>query len=154
MRPLIPTFYASEVFEAWGEEKEPDNPPRAAWFSPGGFQAFEHHWALPEAFHFHENVGPSRITARIHELNHQMKEGLAGMPHVRLYTPRDENLSAGMACFDVKGMKPGEVVSRLLEQKIVASTTPYRVSYARLSCGIVNTPEEVEKTLGAIRRFA
>jgi len=142
------------VFEAWGEEKEPDNPPRAAWFSPGGFQAFEHHWALPEAFHFHENIGPSRITARIHELNHQMKEGLAGMPHVQLYTPRDENLSAGMACFDVKGMKPGEVVSRLLERKIIASTTPYRVTYARLSCGIVNTPEEVEKTLGAIRRFA
>src|SRR6266478_6780557 len=154
MRPLIPTFYASEVFEAWGEGKEPDNPPRAAWFSPGGFQAFEHHWALPEAFHFHENIGPSRITARIHELNHQMKEGLARMPHIQLYTPRDENLSAGMACFDVKGMKPGEVVSRLLEQKIVASTTPYRVSYARLACGIVNTPEEVEKTLGAIRRFA
>ena len=83
-----------------------------------------------------------------------MKEGLAGMPHVQLYTPRDENLSAGMACFDVKGMKPGEVVSRLLERKIIASTTPYRVTYARLSCGIVNTPEEVEKTLGAIRRFA
>jgi isopenicillin-N epimerase len=154
MRPLIPTFYANEVFEAWGEEKEPNHPPRAAWFSPGGFQAFEHHWALPEALHFHESIGPSRITTRIHELNHRMKEGLARMPHVQLYTPRDENLSAGMACFDVKGMKPGEVVSRLLEQKIIASTTPYRVSYARLSCGIVNTSDEVEKTLGAIRRFA
>jgi selenocysteine lyase/cysteine desulfurase len=59
-----------------------------------------------------------------------------------------------MACFDVKGMKAGEVVSRLLAQKIIASTTPYRVSYARLACGIVNTPEEVERTLGAIRRLA
>ena len=154
MRPLIPTFYASEVFEAWGEEKEPDHPPRAAWFSPGGFQAFEHHWALPEAFRFHESIGPARITARIHELNRQMKEGLAAMPQVQLYTPRDESLSAGMACFDVKGMKQVEVVSRLLEQKIIASTTPYRISYARLSCGIVNTPEEVEKTLGAIHRLA
>jgi len=153
MRPLIPTFYANEVFEAWGEEKEPDHPPRAAWFSPGGFQAFEHHWALPEAFRFHESIGPARITARIHELNRQMKEGLAAMPQVQLYTPRDENLSAGMACFDVKGMKQVEVVSRLLEQKIIASTTPYRISYARLSCGIVNTPEEVEKTLGAIHRL-
>jgi isopenicillin-N epimerase len=154
MRPLIPTFYANEVFEAWGEEKEPDHPPRAAWFSPGGFQAFEHHWALPEAFRFHESIGPARITARIHELNRQMKEGLAAMPQVQLYTPRDENLSAGMACFDVKGMKQVEVVSSLLDQKIIASTTPYRISYARLSCGIVNTPEEVEKTLGAIHRLA
>jgi selenocysteine lyase/cysteine desulfurase len=154
MRPLIPTYYSNEVFEAWGLEKQPDHPPRAAWFSPGGFQAFEHHWALPEAFNFHQAIGSSRITARIHELNRQTKEGLARMPHVQLYTPRDESLSAGLACFDVKGMKAGEVVSRLLEQKIIASTTPYRISYARLACGILNAPEEVEKALGAIRRLA
>jgi len=154
LRPIIPTFQANEVFEAWGEEREPTPPARGAWFSPGGFQAFEHHWALPEAFQFHQDIGPARITARIHELNHQMKEGLARMPHVQLYTPRDEGLSAGMACFDVKGMKQNEVVSRLLEQKIIASTTPYRISYARLACGVVNTPDEVEKTLTAIRRLA
>jgi isopenicillin-N epimerase len=154
LRPIIPSFQALEVFEAWGEGKEPAPPARAAWFSPGGFQAFEHYWALPEAFQFHQDIGPGRITARIHELNHQMKEGLAGMPNIQLYTPRDESLSAGMACFDVKGMKAGEVVRSLLEQKIIASTTPYRVSYARLACGIVNTPEEVEKTLGAVRRLA
>jgi selenocysteine lyase/cysteine desulfurase len=83
-----------------------------------------------------------------------MKEGLARIPRVQLYTPRDENLSAGMICFDVKGMKPGEVVERLLAQRIVASTTPYRVSYARLACNIVNTPQEIETTLRAIRELA
>jgi isopenicillin-N epimerase len=154
LRPIIPTFYGLELFEAWGSEKEPTQPARAAWFSPGGFQAFEHHWALPAAFQFHRDIGAARITARIHELNHQMKEGLAAMPHIQLYTPRDESLSAGMACFDVKGMKQTEVVSRLLEKKIVASTTPYRISYARLACAIVNTPEEVDKTLSEVRRLA
>jgi selenocysteine lyase/cysteine desulfurase len=83
-----------------------------------------------------------------------MKEGLARMPRVQLYTPRDENFSAGMVCFDVKGMKPGEVVERLLAQRIVASMTPYRVSYARLACNIVNTPQEIETTLRAIRELA
>ena len=95
-----------------------------------------------------------RITARTHELNAQMKEGLAGMPRVQLYTPRDENLSAGMVCFDVKGTKPQQVVERLLAQRIVASTTPYRVSYARVACSIVNTPQEVETVLRAIRELA
>ena len=76
------------------------------------------------------------------------------MPNVQLYTPRDEKLSAGMACFDVKGMKPEAVVERLLSQRIVASTTPYRVSYARLACNIVNTPQEIETTLRAIRELA
>jgi selenocysteine lyase/cysteine desulfurase len=79
-----------------------------------------------------------------------MKEGLARMPQVQLYTPRDDNLSAGIVCFDVKGMKPEDVVKRLLDQRIVASTTPYRVSYARVACSIVNTPQQVETVLRAI----
>ena len=83
-----------------------------------------------------------------------MKEGLARMPNIKLYTPRDENLSAGMVCFDVNGMKPEAVVERLLAQRIIASTTPYRVSYARLACNVVNTPHEIETTLRAIRELA
>jgi selenocysteine lyase/cysteine desulfurase len=154
MRPMIPSFTSPEIFAAWAEERDPRNPARAAWFSPGGFQAYEHFWALPEAIRFHQNIGPARVTSRIHELNAQMKEGLARMAHVQLYTPRDENLSAGMVCFDVKETKPEDVVKRLLAQRIVASTTPYRVSYARVACSIVNTPQEVETVLRAIRALA
>ncbi len=154
MRPLIPPFYSMALFDAWAHETEPAGPARASWFSPGGFQAYEHCWALPEAFEFHQKIGTSRITKRIHELNHQMKEGLASMPHVDLYTPLDENFSAGMACFDVKGMKPKEVVDRLMERKIVASTTPYLVPSARLACAVVNTPQEVEQALAAVRQLA
>ena len=73
------------------------------------------------------------------------------MPNTQLYTPRDENLSAGMVCFDVKGMKPEQVVKRLLDQRIVASTTPYRLSYARLACSVINTPQEVDVVIRAIR---
>jgi selenocysteine lyase/cysteine desulfurase len=154
MRPVIPSFSSPDIFAAWEEQRDPQPPPRAAWFSPGGFQAFEHFWALPEAIRFHQKIGSGRITSRIHELNAQMKEGLAGMAHVQLYTPRDESLSAGMVCFDVKGMKPEEVVKRLLAQRIVGSTTPYLIAYARTACGIMNTPQEVETVLRAIRNLA
>jgi isopenicillin-N epimerase len=46
------------------------------------------------------------------------------------------------------------VVKRLLDQRIVASTTPYRISYARVACSIVNTPQEAETVLRAIRDLA
>src|SRR5258708_25558594 len=154
MRAVIPSFSSPDLVTAWEEDDDPARGARAAWFSPGGVQAFEHFWALPQAIRFHENIGPARITARTHELNAQMKEGLAGMPRVQLYTPREENLSAGMVCFDVEGTKPEEVVKRLFAQRIFASTTPYRVSYARLACSIVNTPQEVETLLRAIRELA
>ena len=43
----------------------------AAWMTPGGFHAFEHHWALTEAFRFHMQIGKAKVAARIHDLNRQ-----------------------------------------------------------------------------------
>ncbi len=75
------------------------------------------------------------------------------MPHVKLYTPTAVDLSAGIVCFDVLGLKPPEVVERLRANRIVATATPYVPSYARVSASIVNTPAEVTRTLTAIRRL-
>jgi len=150
MRPLYPSFTSFDCFVAWGNEKPPAGPARAAWFTPGGFQAFEHWWALPAAFQFHKAIGSDRITERIHTLNQQMNEGLRKLPNVVTYTPLDRNLNAGMVCFDVNGMKPEAVIAKLAEKKIIASTTPYAKPFARVACGILNTPAEVDKTIAAV----
>jgi isopenicillin-N epimerase len=154
MRPLIPTFQTFDLFTAWAEGHPPRGRAHAAMFSPGGFQAFEHHWAVPPAVEFHQRIGPARITERIHSLNGPMREGLSKMPHVVTYTPAASNLNAGMVCFDVKGLKAKETVGRLLRKKIIASTTPYPVPFARVAFGIMNTPAEVETTLRAVRDLA
>lgn len=154
LRPMAPSFSSFELFRAWGEGKAPSGTPEASWFSPGGFQAYEHYWAVPAALEFHRAIGPDRITKRIHELNTQLREGLAKMPHVVMYTPRREEFSAGMVCFDVTGMKQEQVVAKLHAKKILGSTTPYALSYARLAFGVQNTPEEVEAALRAVRELA
>jgi isopenicillin-N epimerase len=107
-----------------------------------------------EAFRMHHRIGRKRVAERIHALNEQCKEGLAKMRHVKLYTPRGSTLSAGLICFDVNGMQPKAVVKRLLQHRIVASTTPYGTSFARLAPSVVNTPNEIDATLRAIRAMA
>jgi len=119
--------------------------------SPGGFHSFEHRWALGEAFEFHKSIGRAKITARIHELNRTMKQGLAAMKHVKLHTPIADDVSAGMTCFEVAGITPKEVVKRLHAKRIVATTTPYVTSYARFAPGILNSPEDVEAALREVR---
>jgi selenocysteine lyase/cysteine desulfurase len=57
-------------------------------------------------------------------------------------------------CFEVAGVSPEEVVKQLLAKRIVASTSPYKVTYARLAPSLVNTPEEVESALRAVRTIA
>jgi isopenicillin-N epimerase len=119
--------------------------------TPGGFKAFEHQWAMTQAFEFHQDIGKSRVAARTHELASQLKEGLAAMPHVTLRTPRSPDLSAGIVCFDLDGVSPGNAVRRLRRQGIIATATPYAVSHARLTPSIRNTPAEIEHALEAIR---
>jgi isopenicillin-N epimerase len=146
---VIPSFEKGP-YEAWMK----GNVPLAAgglMATPGGFHSFEHRWALGEAFAFHQRLGRERVTARIHDLARQCKEGLAAMPHVTLHTPASEALSAGLVCFEVKGLKAPEVIKRLAARKIVASVTPYAVEYARFSPGLLNTPEELDKVMREVR---
>jgi selenocysteine lyase/cysteine desulfurase len=123
--------------------------------TPGGFHSFEHRWALNEAFDFHSRIGKERVEKRIHQLNTQLKEGLRKMRNVILHTPMSEELSAGIVCFEVNGFTPYEVVKRLEDRYIIATTTPrtYNERYVRLAPGLLNNPSEVEGTLAAIREL-
>jgi selenocysteine lyase/cysteine desulfurase len=119
-------------------------------FSPGGFHSFEHRWALEEAFRFHLAIGKPRVHARIHALNRALREGLAKMRHVDLHTPLADELACGITCFDVKGMTPDQVVSRLADKKIAGSVSPYDPSCARLAASLWNDEDQVAAALKAV----
>ena len=149
--PTVPSFEEGP-YDAWMEGRDP-GPTRAAWVSPGGFHAYEHLWALPAAFAFHGQIGRSRIAGRIQELNARIKEGLAALPGIRIHTPRDARLSAGLVVFEVAGRTPEDVVQRLGARRIIASTSPYKPSYVRLAGSLLNTPEEVDMAVRAVREL-
>jgi selenocysteine lyase/cysteine desulfurase len=130
-RPLIPSFVDDGAWAAWKNGEALKGETAADRMMPGGFKAFEHQWALPVAFEMHERLGRADIEARTHALASQLKEGLRGMSRVRLVTPTDERLPAG-----------------------IATVTPYAVRHVRLTPSIVNTPAEADRALAAIRDLA
>jgi selenocysteine lyase/cysteine desulfurase len=152
LTPTIPSF-ALAPFRSWIRGETPPST-NAELMTPGGFHSFEHRWALGEAFEFHREIGKAKIAARIHELNRQCKAGLAAMKHVTLHTPLSDAVSAGIVTFEVAGHKPEAVVKHLHEKRIVASTTPYATSYARLAPGLLNTEADIDTALAAIRTLA
>jgi selenocysteine lyase/cysteine desulfurase len=152
LRPTIPHF-GQAAYEAWIKGVEPP-PTTADMMTPGGFHSFEHRWALGEAFEFHQSIGKAKIAARIHELNRQCKQGLAQMKHVTLHTPMGDDVSAGIVTFEVSGLQPDQVVKRVLEKRIVLTSTPYAKSYARIAPGILNSPADVDAALREIRALA
>jgi selenocysteine lyase/cysteine desulfurase len=149
IRPTVPSMSSDDAYEGWVENKDP-GPTQARLVSPGGFKAFEHQWAMPEAFAFHQSIGRKRIADRVAALSTQCKEGLARMSHVKLHTPRAPELSAGINCFEVAGVAPETAVHKLLEEKVIASASPYKTSYVRLAPSLVNDEQQVDQALRAV----
>jgi selenocysteine lyase/cysteine desulfurase len=136
---LIPTFSGFE---------------NGARLTPGGYHDFEHRWALSEAFAFHQRIGRSAVVERTVSQASRLKDGLAGVDGLRVVTPADPEVSAGIVCIDVAGMMPGNAVLSLREKGIVASATPYRTSYLRLGPSLVTTPEQVDAAVEAVAALA
>ena len=151
-QPTIPTFNF-QAYDLWMEGKSSNHLPPSVHMSPGGFHSFEHRWALDEAFLFHQTIGKSRVTQRIYELNQQLKQGLSSISHVIVQTPMSQDLSAGITCFEVAGMHPRQVVEKLRQRGIVGSVTPYATKYVRLAPSLINSAEEIDTTLRAIREL-
>lgn len=124
-------------------------------FSPGGVQAYEHVWGMEEAFRFLTAIGRSRIQERIHSLAAAVKAGLRRLASVSVVTPMDEALSAGIVCFDVKGIAPDPAVERLLEKQVIATTSSNDaarpgVRHVRVSVSMFNNEEDVETLIRAV----
>jgi isopenicillin-N epimerase len=147
--PIIPTFN-THAYDIWMKVRPPKDLPNSVYMTPGGFHSFEHRWALDEAFTFHRAIGKARVTQRIYELNQQMKQGLAKMPHITLHTPMSQDLSSGIVCFEVSGTTPDQVIERLRHRRIIGSVTPYATQYARLAPSLLTSPEDIEQTLKEI----
>jgi len=145
--PIIPSM------DPFWREGSFDSMPAAAWMTPGGFQPFEHRWAVEEAFRFHLAIGKQRVADRIHELNRMCKQELAKLPRVQLATPMATELSSGIICFDVKGMDPHKVVAQLRARRVVASVVPpfYRPLHVRLAPSLLTLEADVERAVAAVR---
>lgn len=151
MVPTIPSF--DNVYAEWLGIIPKEQLTFGDLFNVGGFHSFENRWSLDKAFEFHQTVGKATIEERTHNLNTMLKQGLKEIKHIKLYTPVTSELSCGINCFDVDRLKPDEVVQRLLKKNIIATSSPYRISYARLTPSIINTEDEVKRCISELEQI-
>ncbi|MGW4474692.1 aminotransferase class V-fold PLP-dependent enzyme [Nonomuraea sp. NPDC004354] len=146
--PIIPSF-SGPGFRAWFGRTAPTGPGGLV-NTPGGYQTFEHRWAMAEAFAFQTSIGKQRVHERTIELATRLKQGLATDRRVRLITPMDPALSAGLVCCEIDGVTPFQATERLRARRILTSTTPYQQVYLRFGTSILVSPEQVDQAVKAV----
>ena len=136
--------------------KTPESLPPGPRVTPGGFHAFEHRWALAEAFRFHLAIGKPRVAGAHPRAGDALqagagrhrRQGEAAHADVRRRCRPASPASRSTA------WRPNKIVERLFEKKIIASDSPYATSYARLTPGLLNTPEEVDRAVAEVKALA
>ncbi|WP_407310791.1 aminotransferase class V-fold PLP-dependent enzyme [Pseudomonas sp. nanlin1] len=135
--PSVPTFSQDNDF--------------ATSLTPGGYHAFEHRWALDEAFKLHLQLGKADVQARIHQLNDYLKQRLAEQPWVELVTPRRATFSAGFSFFRVKGQDSDKIAAALMARNVVVDAVNRDVGpVVRTAPGLLNNEGEVDRFMALL----
>ncbi|AIG00692.1 putative aminotransferase [Pseudomonas fluorescens] len=137
LTPSMPTFSEDTDF--------------ATSFSPGGYHAYEHRWALDEAFKLHLQLGKAEVQQRIHHLNTYLKDRLQARSQIELVTPANPQLSAGFSFFRVKNQDSDKVAAYLMRNRVVSDAVNRDVGpVVRTAPGLLNTEEEVDRFLALL----
>ncbi|MFG2878982.1 aminotransferase class V-fold PLP-dependent enzyme [Streptomyces sp. NPDC048337] len=126
-------------------------PTRAAWMSPGGFQAFENRFAVADAVAFHQSLGRDRVSTRIAELNSSLRLQVHSLPDLELVSPLEQSVASQLVCFRHRDLPAREVLRFLAERKVYGTITPeMHDPAARLCAGLMNGPEHITAAINAL----
>ncbi len=132
-----------------------DATPTAAKLDPQGQRSDAFLFALDEALDFNNRIGKTRIEKRIKVLAAYLRQELSRMPGVKVHTPIDLYLGAGLTAFSMTGANPAQLVEYLRDKyNLVVRTTgsaqagTYGV---RVSTPIYVSTKEVDMVLEGVR---
>ena len=135
--PSVPTFSEATSF--------------ATIMTPGGYHAFEHRWAVDEAFKLHLQLGKAEVQARIHQLNSYLKQRLREHANIELVTPLDPQFSAGFTFFRVKGQDSDAVAAYLMQNRVICDAVSRDVGpVIRTAPGLLNNEAEVDRFIAIL----
>lgn len=130
--PSVPTFSEATAF--------------STIMTPGGYHAFEHRWALDEAFKLHLQLGKAEVQTRIHQLNSYLKQRLQEHRNIELVTPLASQFSAGFTFFRIKGQDSDEVAAWLMQNRVICDAVSRDVGpVIRTAPGLLNSEAEVDR---------
>jgi isopenicillin-N epimerase len=128
---------------------------RAAKLDPSGQRSDAMLFALDEALNFNNRIGKSRIERRIKALSARLKQELAKIPGVKVHTPVDPAISAGLTAFSMAGAEPARLVDYLREKyNLVIRTMGNREAGTygvRVSTPIYVSTKEVDMVVEGVR---
>jgi len=104
------------------------------------------------ALDFHNTLGPARVLERIKYLGDYLRAGLRGVPKVRIYSPEDPAMCAGITVYGIDGIGDSQLQDEMWQR---GRLRPRAIGPGvRHSTHIFNSPAEIDRALVIVRTLA
>jgi isopenicillin-N epimerase len=104
------------------------------------------------AMDFHNGISPARVQQRIKYLGDYLRDGLRGISKVKLYTPSDPKLNAGITVYGVEGYNGAQLQDAMWKARLRPRSSAG--IGLRQSTHIFNSTEEIDRSLRVVRELA
>jgi len=105
------------------------------------------------ALDFHMSLGPDRVQQRIKYLGDRLRAGLRRIPKVKIYSPEDNRMCAGITVYGVDGMDGAKLQDEMWNRGRLRPRASGGIA-VRHSTHIFNSPEEVDRAVEIVQTVA
>jgi isopenicillin-N epimerase len=107
---------------------------------------------LEASIDFHNEIGPDRVYERIKFLGHRLRTGLRKISKVKVFSPEDENICAGITTYKVEGLTGKQLQDAYWEKGRMRPRAQGDFG-VRHCTHIFNSEEEIDKALSIVGRL-
>lgn len=109
---------------------------------------------LDAALDFHEELGPQRVYDRIKFLGSRLRDGLRANSRVKIFSPADETMCAGITVYNIEGMTGSRLQDEYWARGRMRPRSQGDVFGVRHCTHIFNSPEEIDKALSIVGQLS
>ena len=123
-------------------------------FTQRGTGSFSLLKGLEASLDFHNGIGSDRVYGRIKFLGECLRTALRGNPKVRLFSPTDEAMCAGITVYNVAGMTGVQLQDAFWAQARMRPRSQGDTFGVRHCTHIFNSPEEIDRAVEVVNGLA
>lgn len=106
---------------------------------------------LDAALDFHQAIGPQRVYDRIKYLGSYLRDGLRKIPRIKIFSPADEKMCAGITVYNVAGMTGAQLQDAFWNRARMRPRSQGDEFGVRQCTHIYHNLQELDKTLEIIK---
>lgn len=109
---------------------------------------------LEASLDFHNEIGPEKVYARIKYLGLRLREGLRKISKVKIYSPEEETMCAGITVYNIQGMTGAQLQTEFWNRGRMRPRASGAEFGVRHCTHIFNSEQEIDRALEIVKELA